>query len=229
MRLLHQISYFTSVPTKNIIELIMWLPYFTLLLFLICQLIILNIDAALRRNVPRYWLPYQVDRNDFLMELNQLSGVSRRNEFLGSSSSASLEPMASDIKAAEVFESRYSNVHETCKVILAREAIDYLLHKPSISREELGAWGRSLTKLLKNYCGRYEVCSTLLYGLHTLRLKHSGSAELAVSMDALLKKLMGNLNSDFCASANTEWDKELFNPSRGLSKKLGMFQSSLLN
>ncbi|KAA1098005.1 hypothetical protein PGT21_026439 [Puccinia graminis f. sp. tritici] len=106
---------------------------------------------------------------------------------------------------------------------LAQEAVEYLLRTPGVRQEELSEWVPKLIDVgSENGHGHnLEFRSTLFYGLHTLVLKHYANDVLRRSILSQLNKALEGIRTDFGPAIVSEWDKELYNPSSGLSKKIG--------
>ncbi|WAQ85757.1 hypothetical protein PtA15_6A386 [Puccinia triticina] len=105
---------------------------------------------------------------------------------------------------------------------LAQEAVDYLTKTPSLQEKELGEWVAKIIKIAKSGSGHnLQLLSTLFYGLHSVVLKNYNNEILRISMISKIDQGVKRIRVRWGSTIVTEWDQELFNPSAGLSAKIG--------
>ncbi|POV94797.1 hypothetical protein PSHT_16025 [Puccinia striiformis] len=101
---------------------------------------------------------------------------------------------------------------------LVQQAVHHILLSLSMSRTEAVAWITTFTRLLAHYRGPHKLPTSLVYGLHSLLLKHMSDPTLASSIRSLLLHTLTAISPHVRRLLIGEWSQEMFNPRLGLSE-----------
>jgi hypothetical protein len=97
-----------------------------------------------------------------------------------------------------LFEERYAGIVGTKKdderLELVDEALRYILLSLSMSRTEAVGWVSIFSTLLAHYRGSQRLPTSLVYGLHSLLLKHLSDPTLSSSIRDLLLEILTTIN-----------------------------------
>ncbi|KAI7947073.1 hypothetical protein MJO29_011600 [Puccinia striiformis f. sp. tritici] len=117
------------------------------------------------------------------------------------------------------FEERYAELLESDERLeLVQQAVHHILLSLSMSRTEAVAWITTFTRLLAHYRGPHKLPTSLVYGLHSLLLKHMSDPTLASSIRSLLLHTLTAISPHVRRLLIGEWSQEMFNPRLGLSE-----------
>ncbi|KAI9627742.1 hypothetical protein KEM48_012071 [Puccinia striiformis f. sp. tritici PST-130] len=117
------------------------------------------------------------------------------------------------------FEERYAELAESDERLeLVQQAVHHILLSLSMSRTEAVAWITTFTRLLAHYRGPHKLPTSLVYGLHSLLLKHMSDPTLASSIRSLLLHTLTAISPHVRRLLIGEWSQEMFNPRLGLSE-----------
>ncbi|KAI9617586.1 hypothetical protein H4Q26_012884 [Puccinia striiformis f. sp. tritici PST-130] len=118
------------------------------------------------------------------------------------------------------FEERYAELAESDERLeLVEQALDHILLSLSMSRTEAVAWITTFTRLLAHYRGPHKLPTSLVYGLHSLLLKHTSDPTLASSIRSLLLHTLTAIRPDVRRLSLPNGARvEMFNPRLGLSE-----------